>query len=287
MIARNRLVSPRILVEQLEKFTRDTANPRQVTVDRLRAHVAAPVLIQFQKQACHLEWAEAKLRQLVVTFSDDAERPRMDIVRGSLAPDNALPSKLNAELGDAFDALYPNAGALFRDKVEGLLTALLKAETGSREALAGWNLLRQASADTPLPTDLADLAHARANELDLSFPGEDLESARFHLLTFTALAAANGWVDQADRIDAAATALGHREGDGEDMVLFELAFWRARMIGDIPERLHLLARELLRLAQHEPLREQAIAAARHFARSMSGQHAEPFVDVIGELIATY
>ena len=287
MIARNRLVSPRILVEQLEKFTRDTANPRQVTVDRLRAHVAAPVLIQFQKQACHSEWAEAKLRQLVVKFSDDAERPRMDIVLGSLAPDNALPSKLNCELGDAFDALYPNAGALFRDKVEGLLTALLKAETGSREALAGWNLLRQASADTPLPKDLADLAHARANGLDLSLPDEDLESARFHLLTFTALAAANGWVDQADRIDAASTALGHREGDGEAMVHFELAVWRARMIGDIPERLQFLARELLRLAQHEPLRDQAIAAARHFARSMSGQHAEPFVDIFGELIATY
>ncbi|BBE34770.1 hypothetical protein [Sphingosinicella microcystinivorans] len=287
MIASNRLVSPRILVEQLDQFAQDAANPRQIAVDRLRAYVAAPALIQFQKQASHQEWVESKLRQLVVEINDDGERPRMDIIRGSLAPDNVMPSRLNAELGDVFDALYPDAGALFRDKVEGLLTALLAAEPGSREAIAGWHLLRQASADTPLPKNLADLARERANDWDLSLPDEELENARFHLLTFTALAAVNGWVDQADRIDAAATALGPREGDAEALVLFEIAIWRARMIGDIPERLQFLARELLRLAQHEPLREQAIVAARHFARSMSGQHAEPFVHSIGELIATY
>jgi hypothetical protein len=54
----------------------------------------------------------------VVEINDDGERPRMDIIRGSLAPDNAMPSRLNAELGDVFDALYPNAGAIFGDKVE-------------------------------------------------------------------------------------------------------------------------------------------------------------------------
>lgn len=287
MIASNRLVSPRILVEQLDQFTKDTANPRQIAVDRLRVHVAAPALIQFQKQASHQQWAESKLRQLVVEINDDGERPRMDIIRGSLAPGNAMPSRLNAELGDVFDALYPNAGAIFRDKVEGLLTALLAAEPGSREALAGWYLLRQASTDTPLPKDFADLARERAIDWDLSLTGEELESARFHLLTFAALAAVNEWVDQADRIDAAATALGPREGDDEAMVLFEIAIWRARMIGDIPERLGFLAHDLLRLARHEPLREQAIVAARHFARSLSGQQAEMFVDALGELIATY
>jgi len=253
----------------------------------LRAHIAAPALIQFQKLASHQSWAEAKLRQLVVETNDDGERPRMDIIRGSLAPDNAMPSRLNAELGDVFDALYPNAGAIFRDKVEGLLTALVVAEPGSREALAGWHLLRQASADTPLPKNLADIAHERAKDWDLSLPGEGLESARFHLLTFGALAAVNGWADQSDRIDAAASALGPRAGDDEAMVLFEIAIWRATLIADIPERLQFLARDLLRLARHEPLREQAIVAARHFARNLSGQHAEPFVDVIGELIATY
>ncbi|GEO02091.1 hypothetical protein NSE01_39230 [Novosphingobium sediminis] len=287
MISGSRLASPRILVEELDQFTEDTANPKQISVDRLRAHIAAPALMQLQKIASHQEWAELKLRQLVVAINDDSERPRMDIIRGSLAPDNAMPSRLKAELGEVFDAHYPNAGALFGDKVEGLLEALLAAEPGSREALAGWNLLRQASADTTLPKNLADLAHERANDWDLTFPGEDVESARFHLLTLTALAAVNGWVDQADRIDAASKVLGHRESDGEAMVLFEIAIWRARMIGDIPERLKFLARELFRLAQHEPLREQAIIAARHFARSMSGQHAEPFVDIIGELTARY
>ncbi len=287
MIAANRLVSPRILVEQLDQFTQDTANPRQITVDRVKAHLAAPVLIQFEKQASHQQWAESKLRQLVVEINDEGEHPRMDIIRGSLAPGNALPSRLNAALGDVFDAHYPNAGAIFRDKLEGLLTELLAAEPGSREALAGWQLLRQAGADTPLPKDLADLAHERTKDWDLSLPGEELESARFHLLTFAALAAVNGWVDQADRIDAAAITLGPREGDDEAMVLFEIAIWRATMIADIPERLQFLARDLLRLARHERLREQAIVAARHFARNLSGQHAEPFVDVVGELLASY
>ncbi|WMS41833.1 hypothetical protein RDV64_17430 [Acuticoccus sp. MNP-M23] len=287
MIGSNRLVSPRILVEQLDQFTQDTANPREIAVDRLKAHVAAPALIQFQKQASHQEWAGSKLHQLVVEINDDGERPRMDIIRGSLAPDNAMPSRLNAELGDVFDALHPHTGALFRDKVEGLLTALLAAEPGSREAVSGWHLLREASTDTPLPKDLADLARERANDWDLSLPGEELESARFHLLIFTALASVNGWVHQSDKIDIAATALGPREGDDEAPVLFEIAIWRARMIGEIPERLQFLARDLLRLARHEPLREQAIVAARHFARSLSGQQAEHFVDALGELIATY
>ena len=287
MIASNRLVSPRILVEQLDLFTHDTANPKQIAVDRLRAHIAAPALIQFLKQDSHQQWAEAKLRQLVVENNDDGERPRMDIIRGSLSPDNAMPSRLNAELGDVFDAVYANAGAIFRDKVEGLLTAVLDAKPASRAALAGWHLLRQASADTPLPKHLADIAHERAKDWDLSLPAEELESARFHLLTFAALAAVNGWVDQADRIDAVASALGPRAGDDEAMVLFEIAIWRAKLIADIPERLQFLARDLLRLARHEPLREQAIVAARHFARSLSGKHAEPFVDVMGELIATY
>lgn len=287
MIASNRLVSPRMLVEKLDLFVHDTANPKQMAVDRLRAHIAAPVLIQFQKQASHRQWAEAKLRQLVVETSDDGERPRMDIIRGSLSPDNAMPSRLNAELGGVFDAVYPNAGAIFQDKVEGLLTALLAAKPSTREALAGWHLLRQAGADTPLPKNLANIAHEHAKDWDLSLPGEDLESARFHLLTFAALAAVNGWTDQADKIDAASSALGPREGDDEAMVLFEIAIWRAILITDIPERLKFLSRDLLRLARHKPLREQAIVAARHFARSLSGHNAEPFVDLFGELIAAY
>ncbi|GAY22778.1 hypothetical protein SFOMI_3340 [Sphingobium fuliginis] len=287
MIAGNRLVSPRILVEQVDQFTNDAASPRQMTVDRLRAHVAAPALIRFRQNDAFQPWADAALRRLVVDTGEGGERPRMDIIRASLAPDDALPSRLTAGLGDTFDALYPNAGVIFRDKVEDLLTVLLGAEPGSQEAIAGWHLLRQASADAPLPTALAELAHERGKGWDLSLPGENLESARFHLLTFAALGATNGWDDQADRIDAAATALGPRDGDDDAMVLFEIAIWRARMIADIPARLQFLGRDLLRLARHEPLREQAIVAARHFARSLSGQQAEPFVDVIGELIASY
>jgi hypothetical protein len=151
--------------------------------------------------SAHQLWAESKIRQLGVETNDDSERPRMDIIRGSLAPENAMSSRLNATLGDVFYAIYTSAGAIFRDKVERLLTALPAAQPGSRAALAGWHLLRQASTDTPLPEDLAGSAHDRANDWDLSLPDQELESARFNLLTFDALPAVNGWADQANRID--------------------------------------------------------------------------------------
>lgn len=287
MIAKNRLVSPRILVESLDRFEHDSADPRQMTSDRLRAHIAAPALVRFREEDAHREWAEATLHSLVVEAGDGGKRPRMDIIRASLAPENALPSRLAANLGDVFDSIYPNAGALFHDKVEDLLSALLGGGPDSREGLAGWLLLRQASADAPLPKELAALAHERGKNLDLASPSDDLESARHYLLTFTALAAVNGWEDEIERIDEAAVALGPREGDDDAMVLFEIAIWRARMISDIPQRLKFLSRDLLRLSRHRPLRDQAIVAARHFARSLSGQQAEPFVDALGELITTY
>ncbi len=243
--------------------------------------------MRFRDEEQHREWAEAGLRGLVVEVDEGGEHPRIDIIRASLAADNVLPSRLSAELGDVFNSLYPNAGAVFRDKVEELLSALLGGEAGSQEALAGWHLLRQASGDAPLPRDLAELAHERGKAWNLASEGDDLESARHHLLTFAALASVNGWADEGERFDAAALSLGPRDGDDEAMVLFEIAIWRARMISEIPERLKFLSRELLRLARHEPLRDQAIVAARHFARSLSGQQAEPFVDAMGELIATY
>jgi hypothetical protein len=234
------------------------------------------------------DWAETKLRGLVVEATQaGAERARLEIARGSLGAIDCLPSHLCAALGEQFDAIYPNAGALFPDGIDSLLTALLMADADTQEALAGWYLLRDAGGDAPLPAEIAKLARERGKLLDLSSSRGDLETARHLLLTFTALAAVNGWHDESDRIDAAASALGPRPEDDDVMVMFEIAIWRSRLIASVMERTQFLSQEFLRLARHEPSRTQAILAARHFARSLSGQQAEAFVDAMGQLIATH
>lgn len=253
----NRLMSPRILVEDLYKFDGDAADPRFVAEERLRAHVAAGALLRLREFSEHREWAETAARALVLdkAWDDGPDRQRLEVLRGSLVITDCLPTVLIAPYGTTFDELYPNGESLFSDGIEQLLRALLSAKTGSPEALAGWRLLRDASADTPLPTPLAELASELGTAMDLTFPGEELESARHHLLNYVALASVNGWTGEAGRIDDAAMTLGPRDGDEEVMALFEVAIWRSRMIGDILERTQILVRELLRLSRHAPSRE--------------------------------
>jgi hypothetical protein len=207
----------------------------------------------------------------------------MEIARGALAPDDALASLVAAPLGEAFNAIHPGANGLFRDGLPSLVAALLSADADPEQARAAWQVMRHASGDAPLPADLAALAREAIAGADLGMDAADLGDARFALLTFAALAAANGWTEAADRIDAEAERLGPRADDEDAMVLFEAAVWRGRIPTDPAERTRALADQLLRLGAHPKLAEQAETAARHFARNLSGAQSEPFIDALATL----
>lgn len=280
----NRLISPRIVIEPTHKFEHDVADPRRMTPDRLRVHAAAPALFRLLKMSEHKEWAESVLRALVLQPSEQGTpEPRMEIVRGALAPDDALGSLVAAPLGQSFNTIHPGANSLFRDGLPRLLRDLLGANLDPNHVRAGWHILRDASGDAPLPEDLAALAREAAAGADLGFNVPDLLDARFALLTFTALAATNGWAEFADRIDAEAERLGPRAEEKDAMVLFEVAVWRARLAAEPVDRLRVLADRLLRLGLHPHLAEQAEVAARHFARNLSGMESEDLVDTLGLL----
>lgn len=114
-----------------------------------------------------------------------------------------------------------------------------------------------------------------------------LIEARHELMNYALLAATNGWIDERERIRSASIVLGPRDDEPNGMVLFEIAIWLARMESDTMERTKVLATDLLRLGQHPDLREQAEVAARHFARSLSGQQTEAFVDALAMLMMKY
>ena len=290
MLSAHRLISPRLLVERLDKFGSDAANPHTMASERLLAHAGSPPLFRFLGIEEFQDWARASLRKLVVEDGPDGSTlPNISITQASLAPQNSLPSFLSAPSGEQFEAIYPGARGLFRDGIEDLVIALLDAESSGPKIPAGWTLMRQASADAPLPAKLATLAKERRKSLDLTFPGGELEVSRLQLLNFVALAAMNEWSDDDDlsRIDAAVSALGPRPEDEDASVFFEIAFWRSRMVEGDLERTKFLADELKRYGYHEPFRAPVIVAARHFARGLSGQQTEAFVDTIGELISTY
>lgn len=286
----HRLASPRLLLEDLDRFSADAANPHAMTVERLKVHLAAPALVQLRRSDSFEEWAAAALRSLVL-FEDYGGKGhlRVRITEGSLAAQDSLPSRLNWPLGEVMETIYPGAQGLFRDSVEDLLVALLEANPTSTDSAAAWTLLRHASGGSPLPAKLADVVGPMRASLDLGFAGHDLSNARWHLLNYVALASLNGWNDQEelDRVAAAVETLGARGDEDDAGVLFEIAFWRSCLVVDKLERTKFLAKELLKLARHEPFREQAIVATRHFARSLSGQETEAFVDALGELIASY
>ncbi|KTF67839.1 MULTISPECIES: HTH domain-containing protein [unclassified Sphingomonas] len=280
----NRLVSPRVIVGSESKFAFDVANPRWMTPDRLRAHVAAPSLFRMQALPEHQVWADSVLRALVVqTEEGAAPLPRLEVARNALARDNSLPSLLGKTIGAGFESVLPGAQGLFRDTAQGLLEALLSPGAGDDQRRAAWNLMRHMTGDGPLPADLAEVARAASATADLGFDSPDRDLARHALLTFAQLAAVNGWEEAGVRIDAEAARLAPREDEDDVMVLFEIEIWRARLVADPIERTRTLAKALLRLGSFPLLQEQAEIAARHFARSLSGVETEAFVDVLGEL----
>ena len=286
----HRMVSPRILVDEFDKFRGDAANPHAMTVERLKAHVAAPALLQLRTLGAFENWADESLRSLVIHVDEKGQsHPHIRITEASLAPEDALPSRLSAPIGEAVEAIYPGARSLFRDGVESLLIALLDVDQSTIEARAGWTLLRHVSPNGPLSGRVAELANSKRPLLDLTFRGENLLAARLHLINYLGLAAANRWNSQEelDRIDAAIAALGPTEDEDDVGVLFELAFWRALLVEDALERTKFLADAILKLGEHESFRSQAIVAARQFARGLSGQQSEAFIDAMGMLLAAY
>lgn len=287
-LGENRSASPRLLIEEQYRFEGDTADPRSISLDRLRVHAAAPALFAFHAIAEHQAWAEAHLRRLLRKKDEaGADHPRMEIIRAALTSQDALSSYLSSAWSKEFEAIEPSSAGLFRDGAEQMVSTLLQHEPGSEEMRAGWVLLSQGSANAPVSEDLSALAQGRIRLCELADDSRGLTKARYELMNYALLAATNGWADERERIRSAAVALGPRGDEPDAMVLFEIAIWLARMESDILERTKLLAADLVRLGQHPDLREQAEVAARHFARGLSGQQTEAFVDALAVLMTKY
>lgn len=284
-----RLVSPRSLVAQIHKFQHDVADPQRMTPDRLRIHSAAPALLRLRSLPGHREWAEARLRALMLETSEDGLlQPRLEISRGALAPDNALNSFFTAPLGEALKELHPGIAGLFCDYLPDMLSEMLRSQSGTDQRCAAWRLLRIAGGDAPLPEALSQKAREAAIDPDgrvgvIGRQDDGLQDSRFALLEFSALAAVNGWTELAEWIDAEAQRLGPQEDEDDVMVMFEVAVWRARLAALPAERTRAFAGSLLDLGMRPRLSKQAELAARHFARNLSGAETEPFVDTLGAL----
>jgi hypothetical protein len=232
----------------------------------------------------HAEWSEGILRALILEPNEHGEAsPRMEITRAALAPDDALGSLVAEPLGRSFEVIHPGARGLFRDGLPDLVEGLLRTEDGSDQARTSWYVLRHVGGDMPLPENLSTIGREIAAQADLGLDSADIESARFALLNFAALAASNGWTEAANRIDANAERLGPRPEDSEAMVLFEIAMWRARLEAEPLSRMRVLGERLVKLGSYPQLADQAETAARHFARNLSGAESEAMVDALGEL----
>ncbi|HEY5712600.1 MAG TPA: hypothetical protein VIT38_11960 [Allosphingosinicella sp.] len=284
MLDNNRLARGRRLVEATDGFEGDIADPRAMHVDRLVLYAAAPALTAMQDHNGMPGWTEGHVRNLLTERDPDGtSRPRMSILHGAATERDLLGSHLKEAWSEPLAEIVPQSHGLVHEDIENLLGALLRNEEDHRSWIP-WFLLRAASADAPMPIAIATLAQTRGKSFDLADAGDDLAMARSSLLSFTALAAANSWRDENERIATAALALGPRPDDTEGLELLEIAVLRARLVEDPIERTQQLAEDLVQLGSHALLRDHAAVAARQFARSLSGSQADAFIEAYAQLI---
>jgi len=286
LLDQSRFASPRFVVEP-QKDDQDLASPRHALATRSKTYAAAPLLLQFHKGESEATWATEHLTALLLGDTDVPATARLEIAQGALLEQDRMGSYFAEELSGDFENVQPSFGGLFRPGIVAMVKGLLEARPGTMEAASAWFFLRQASADGPLPPDVSEYARAAAAAADFSGTPRGMKEARQLLLSFSAIAAACGWTDEAERIETALSALSvTTDEDGEndtDILLLEIAFRRALLEPDAAARTRILGTWLTKLGRQERLRDLALVAAKHFARGLAGQHSEPFVDVIAEL----
>ncbi|QGP79398.1 HTH domain-containing protein [Sphingobium sp. CAP-1] len=282
----HRHISPRGLVEDLTRFAGDRADPQHMNADRLMLFSAAPGLLDAVNIAPTDSFREA-LAQLMLDEEDGAPQARLTCAQGGLVEEDRLGSVFSVDIGPGLDAVQKGAGTLFGNGLKDFLQTLLREPVGTSPQNAVWSILRLASNDGPLPADISGDALRIAQTLPLANPGSDIRDARRLLLSVTANAAANGWVDLTQIIDRAAEALGPDQGytEEEAQLFFEIAIWRARLEPDRLTRTRKMAEDLQRLGREPETQAQAERIAVIFARSLSGQYSEAFVDALARFRA--
>lgn len=282
----HRHVSPRGLVEDLTLFAGDRADPQHMNADRLMLFSAAPGLLDAVNTAPTDSVREA-LAQLLLDEEDGTPQARLNCAQGGLVEEDRLGSIFSADIGPGLDAVQKGAGTLFGNGLKDFLRTLLREPVGASPQNAVWSILRLASNDGALPADISEDALRIAQTLPLADAGSDIRDARRLLLSITANAAANGWVELTQSIDQAAEALGPDQGYAEDEapLFFETAIWRARLEPDRLARTRKMAADLQRLGRDTEMQAQAERIAVIFARSLSGQYSEAFVDALARFRA--
>lgn len=283
----SRFVAPRFIVDPRNPELDDIGSSHHATWCRARAYAAAGCLAELRNHELHAEWAGEQLALLISSENEPVSEPRIDVSRGSLLEPNLLGSYYGDDLSAVFNAVQNSMGKLFRPEIDDMVRELLSNEAGTMEAAASWFFVRQTGVDGPMPKALGDFAREAARSQDFAAVPRDVKEARHLLLSFAAAAAANNWVEEAERIDAALEALRPSNVASDDPethgLLLEIAFRRAMLEPDIAVRTKILGDWLSRLGEDPALRDQALIAAKHFARGLAGQHSEAFVDVIAKI----
>lgn len=286
LLRQNRFVSPRLLVEALTKFGGDRADPLHLSSARLKIFAAAPVLFGLDRD----DATDTLAHDLLYAKSADIERLRVEIAEGGLLTKDVLGSLFAGDWSAMFEAVETGAGALFGAGLTALAAAVLETETSDSRQGTAWPFIAMINGDAPFPPDLADRARmtaATAFDTAAAYgPHRDPHALR----AFTRLAGANGWTEYIAAIEAAFVALDAEtlSVDPDDAALvLEIAMARAMLEPDLLERTRVLGRHFTRLAQIPALREAVESAARQFARGLSGQFTEPFVDTLADIWASH
>lgn len=281
----NRFSSPRHLVDGAIPFTGDRSDPRRMNHHRLVAHAAAPSLAAFAEDEKQRAWAHAHM----ISLASQKRKPRetrIAVAEGGLQRGDLLGSHFATDWSEAFEAAAQGLGAIFGRGLEALVAAVLTAEPDQAKPISPWPFVRFASGEASLPPELAELARTA---VQFPLPEEEGIVERYQvLLSLAQVAAANSWTEIGDQVETALHALdpdGLPEGDPE-MLPLEIAIHHAMIESNPLARTKVLGRHLTKLVAHPRLRPHVEQVARHFARFLSGQQTEAFVDILADLWAS-
>jgi tetratricopeptide (TPR) repeat protein len=286
ILRNHRRLSPRMVLEDFVGFGGDTADPRQTPLDRLRMFELAEPLLHFSMIAPHDEMEmQTAIRGLLIEQLEDKENAKLSAAQNGLASGDLLQSIFCADFSELIGRIVEGSSVLCGNGLRSMLTALLSEDCESPNFKFSWTMLRIASGDVALPKDLAELAYARSSELRFDAEVEDVRIRRISLLTFTTLAANNGWLDKRDVIDEATKTLyppGSVELDS-DGYYFEQSLWRARMEATASDVARHLANAIENYAVENADVETPKTLLRTLAASFSGQQSEAFIDSLAAL----
>jgi hypothetical protein len=286
ILRNHRRASPRIIVEDVVGFAGDNADPRQTPTDRLRLFELAELLLHFQGTAGRNETKILDaIRSLLIDRLDGQEHPRLTAAHNGLASRDLLGSIFSSDFSQQIGEIVEGSAVLCGEGLRTMLTDLLNGEEGSTNFEFAWTMLRISSGDAALPSGLAELAHARSTQFSFLGDVADVAARRHRLLTFTILAANNGWLDKREMVDAASHELYSLDLPSceTDTLYYEQSFWRSRMEATPSDLVHHLARAIESRARRAADAEFPKTLLRTLATSLSGTQAEPFVDSLAAI----